>query len=128
MSGWAEMQDGSVRGGGPCALCGVNPAWGVASISYSTGRTLWLCHDDDHPDCYVRWTVYGERPLPTMVEMTGHRTWAEIRDERPIDLEAVGQERQLFDVLTRLELAWATKSPLLVQPEEAKAILIALEG
>jgi hypothetical protein len=63
-----------------------------------------------------------------MNEMAGHRTWAEIRDERPIDDLAVGQERRLFDVLTRLELAWATKSTLVVQPDEAKAILIALEG
>lgn len=48
-----------------CALCGRDPSAGHANVTEGD-RVLWLCHDlppePPHRSCYVRWTVYGERP------------------------------------------------------------------
>lgn len=50
-----------IHGDGPCALCGRNPSAGHATVT-DNGRVLWLCHEAVRRSCYVRWTVYGERP------------------------------------------------------------------
>jgi hypothetical protein len=46
-----------------CALCGRDPAAGVAR-DYRDGVERRLCHGDDDPapTCYSRW-LYGERPV-----------------------------------------------------------------
>jgi hypothetical protein len=64
----------------------------------------------------------------TLGNVAGHRTWSEIRDERPLDDDTMGRAKHLFDVLTRMTLAVDAGEALTVQPEEAKALLIALEG
>ena len=50
---------------GPCGLCGKDPSEGLANITVGDKR-VWLCHDvpkgSDKRSCYVRWTVYNERP------------------------------------------------------------------
>lgn len=43
-----------------CALCGHDPACGMASATRE-GEHVHLCHADEH-SCYQCWTVYGERP------------------------------------------------------------------
>lgn len=50
-----------------CRLCGHDVSLGAlgpcgtSSVTLPDGRTVWLCHADDH-SCYHRWTVYGDRP------------------------------------------------------------------
>ena len=53
-----------LHGGGPCALCGRDPAAGFASIDDD-----WFCHGDDDPEptCYMRSqmvyaALYAARP------------------------------------------------------------------
>lgn len=43
-----------------CALCG-KVATGYAAVWEDDGFKRRLCHTDD-VSCYVRWTVYGDRP------------------------------------------------------------------
>ena len=43
-----------------CGLCG-DVARGNAAV-YVGGERVRLCHDTRQFTCYVRWTVYGERP------------------------------------------------------------------
>lgn len=65
----------TINGDGPCVLCGADPARGRATVDLN-GETLWLCHDDQKRTCYVRWTVYGERP--DTVDKADHGLDAEV--------------------------------------------------
>lgn len=46
-----------------CILCGRDPAEGFANIDNGAGFRRRLCHGaSQRISCYVRWTVYDERP------------------------------------------------------------------
>jgi hypothetical protein len=64
----------------------------------------------------------------TLNVMAGHREWADIVNENRIDPDQIAAERTLFDVLLRLTLAIVDGNAVTVQPNEAKAILTAVEG
>lgn len=44
-----------------CALCGRSYVISEGRV-VSTNGTIDLCHIGTGRSCYVRWTVYGERP------------------------------------------------------------------
>jgi hypothetical protein len=50
----------TIFGGGPCGVCGANPARGFAS-AWVGDKQVWLCHPDetDLPDCYSQWQAPG---------------------------------------------------------------------
>ena len=54
---------------GPCGLCGRDPSEGMANVTVGD-KIVWLCHGRDKRTCYVRWTVYGERPVEKASDYT----------------------------------------------------------
>lgn len=45
-----------------CALCKREiPKWFYAEV-VEGAEVIHLCHRNESPTCYERWTVYGERP------------------------------------------------------------------